>query len=168
MCSSRTRGVVRGDEPHADAGERDTDAGAPVVVGIDGSPMSEAALAYAYETASAYGSPLVTVHAWRPAAEDSRLFPYIDLDAVRDEEVRLLAEQVTGWVEKYPDVPIRSEVVNARPAHALLEHSAHARLLVVGARGRGGMAGSLLGSTSQALIHRAACPVVVVREGQAP
>lgn len=154
--------VVRGDESHPEA-DAEVAAGAPVVVGIDGSPMSEAALAYAYEAASAYGSPLVAVHAWQLSAEDSRLVPYIDLDVVRDEEERLLAEQTAGWTEKYPDVTLRREVVKGRPGHALLEHSEGARLLVVGARGRGGAAGLLLGSTSQALIHRAACPVVVVR-----
>jgi nucleotide-binding universal stress UspA family protein len=160
--------VVRGEEHRSAGGECGSGVGAPVVVGLDGSPMSEAALAYAYDAASAYGSPLVAVHAWHVATEDSRLFPYIDQDAVREDEDRLLAEQVAGWGEKYPDVLIRREVVDARPAHALLDQSAHARLLVVGARGRGGMAGLLLGSTSQALIQRASCPVAVVRQGDRP
>lgn len=154
--------VVRGDEHHPEV-EVAVDAGAPVVVGIDGSPMSEAALAFAYDYASAHGAPLVAVHAWRLSHEDSRLVPYIDLDVVRDEEERLLAEQTAGWSEKYTDVTLSREVVQGRSAHVLLEHSAGARLLVVGARGRGGVAGLLLGSTSQALIHRAACPVAVVR-----
>jgi nucleotide-binding universal stress UspA family protein len=154
--------VVRGDERHPEA-DVSVDAGAPVVVGIDGSPMSEAALAYAYEAAAGYGSALVAVHAWKLSVEDSRLVPYIDLDMVREEEERLLAEQTAGWGEKYPDVSLRREVVKGRSAHILQEHSAGARLLVVGARGRGGAAGLLLGSTSQALIHRADCPVAVVR-----
>lgn len=158
--------IVRGDEHQPDVDEvtdEPIDAAAPVVVGIDGSPMSEAALAFAYDAASTYGSPLVAVHTWQLSAEDSRLVPYIDLDMVRDEEERLLAEQTAGWGDKYPDVSLRREVVKGRPAQVLLEHSAGARLLVVGARGRGNAAGFLLGSTSQALIHRAGCPVAVVR-----
>jgi nucleotide-binding universal stress UspA family protein len=154
--------VVRGDERHPED-DASVETGAPVVVGIDGSAMSEAALAYAYEAAWVYGAPLVTVHAWQLGVEDSRLVPYVDLDVVGEEEERLLAEQTAGWGEKYPDVALRREVVKGRSAHVLLEHSAGARLLVVGARGRGGAAGLLLGSTSQALIHRAACPVAVVR-----
>ncbi|HTK61145.1 MAG TPA: universal stress protein [Pseudonocardia sp.] len=154
--------VVRGDERHPEV-DLTSEAGAPVVVGLDGSPMSEAALAFAYEAASAYGSPLVAVHAWQLSTEDSRLLPYVDMDMVQDEEERLLAEQTAGWGEKYPDVIVRREVVKGRPGRILLEHSAGARLLVVGARGRGGAAGLLLGSTSQALIHRAECPVAVIR-----
>lgn len=154
--------VVRGGEVQTELDES-PDAEAPVVVGVDGSPTSEAALAFAYEAASACGSPLVAVHAWQLSTEDSRLVPYLDLDAVADEEERLLAEQTAGWGEKYPDVPLRRVVVKGRPGHVLLEHSEGARLLVVGARGRGAAAGLLLGSTSQALIHRAACPVAVIR-----
>ncbi len=73
-----------------------------------------------------------------------------------------MAEQLVGWRQMYPDVVTRTRVPIDRPAHALLEASTGARIVVVDARGRGGMAGLLLGSTSQALIHRAACPVVVV------
>lgn len=157
--------VVRGDErePGEDGAAATANADAPVVVGIDGSPMSEAALGYAYEEASAHGAPLVAVHAWHLSTEDSRLVPYIDLDMVAEEEERLLAEQTAGWAEKYPDVALRRVVVRGRPGHVLRDHSAGARLLVVGARGRGGVTGLLLGSTSQALIHRADCPVAVVR-----
>jgi nucleotide-binding universal stress UspA family protein len=154
--------IVREDERHPE-NEVSIEAGAPVVVGIDGSPMSEAALAYAFGSASVHGAPLVAVHAWRLDAEDSRLVPYINLDTVCEEEEALAAEQLAGWADKYPDVPVRRMVVNDRPSRALLQQSSGARLLVVGARGRGGMAGLLLGSTSQALIHRAACPVAVVR-----
>jgi nucleotide-binding universal stress UspA family protein len=159
--------VVRGDGRPAGAVGADAavavSADAPIVVGVDGSPMSEAALAYAYEAASVHGAPLVAVHAWHLSPEDSRLVPYIDLDVVAAEEERLVAEQTAGWAEKYPDVTLRRVVVMGRPGHVLREQSAGARLLVVGARGRGGVAGLLLGSTSQALIHRADCPVAVVR-----
>ena len=70
---------------------------------------------------------------------------------------------MAGWQEKYPDVEIRRVLVRDRPRHALLESAAEAQLVVVGCRGRGGFTGMLLGSTSQALVQHAPCPVLVVR-----
>lgn len=61
---------------------------------------------------------------------------------------------------------VRREVVRDRPRDELLERSRSAQLLVVGSRGRGGFRGMLLGSTSQALIQHAACPVMIVRPGK--
>ncbi|MBN6040363.1 universal stress protein [Amycolatopsis sp. 195334CR] len=142
----------------------------PVVVGIDGSPNSEQALAAAFEEASLRDAPLVALHAWSDVTYDdfygaSRLpSPW---EAIRDEEERLLAQRLAGWQEKYPTVEIRRELLRDRPRHALLAHSEQAQLLVVGSRGRGGFTGMLLGSTSQALIQHAQCPVLVVRPEKA-
>lgn len=142
----------------------------PVVVGVDGSPNSEQALATAFEEASLRNAPLVALHAWSDVTYDdfygaSRLpSPW---EAIRDEEERLLAQRLAGWQEKYPTVEIRRELLRDRPRHALLEHSAQAQLLVVGSRGRGGFTGMLLGSTSQAMIQHAQCPVLVVRPEKA-
>ncbi|HTK65412.1 MAG TPA: universal stress protein [Pseudonocardia sp.] len=155
--------IVRGDEYDRPADEAAADPSAPVVVGIDGSEVSSAALAYAYEWASVHDAPLVAVHAWAVGSVDPSVAPLVDTEAMRGDAERLAAESLAGWREKYPDVEVRRVVVPERPAQALLEESGHARLLVVGARGRGGMSGLLLGSTSQALIHRATCPVAVVR-----
>ncbi|MET1072725.1 MAG: universal stress protein [Umezawaea sp.] len=138
----------------------------PVVVGVDGSPASEAAIAFAFDTASVLGAPLTAVLSWTDALVDSAFqatkFTMAELE---DEEgrTRLLAERLAGWQEKYPDVPVDRVVVRDRPATALLRLAEHARLLVVGSRGRGGFTGMLLGSTSQALVHHAPCPVAVVR-----
>lgn len=151
--------IVRGEENDPAA----ADPNAPVVVGIDGSPMSSAALAYAYEYAATHAVPLVAVHAWAVGSFDPTIAPLVDIEEMRQDAERLAAENLAGWREKYPDVEVRRVVVPDRPARALLEESKQAGLLVVGARGRGGMTGLLLGSTSQALIHRAPCPVAVVR-----
>jgi nucleotide-binding universal stress UspA family protein len=138
----------------------------PVVVGVDGSPVSEQAVAAAFEEASARGVPLVALHAWSDGNAESgyRTHRYLaDWDSIKDAEARILAERLAGWQEKYPDVEVRRDLVQDQPRHALLELSATAQLVVVGSRGRGGFRGMLLGSTSQALVQHAQCPVLVVR-----
>jgi nucleotide-binding universal stress UspA family protein len=138
----------------------------PVVVGIDGSPNSEQAVAVAFEEASLRGAPLVAVHAWNDVTyEDAYGTARIltQPETLEDDEERLLGQRLAGWQEKYPDVEISRRLVRDRPRHALLEASAEAQLVVVGSRGRGGFSGMLLGSTSQALVQHAECPVLVVR-----
>ncbi|MDF3048967.1 MAG: universal stress protein [Pseudonocardia sp.] len=135
----------------------------PVVVGVDGSPTSEAAAAFAFEAASLRGVPRVAVHVSRDLSVDPRMAPLMDWDAVESDEREVLAERLADWLEKYPDVPVRRLVVRDRPARTLVEESGRAQLVVVGSRGRGGFRGLLLGSVSQALLHHAHCPVAVVR-----
>ncbi|MEV6873139.1 universal stress protein [Amycolatopsis sp. NPDC051128] len=138
----------------------------PVVAGVDGSPNSEQAIAVAFEEASLRGVPLVAVHAWNDVTyEDTRGTVRIltQPEALEEGEERLLTERLAGWSEKYPDVEVRRLLVHDRPRHALLEESKMAQLVVVGSRGRGGFTGMLLGSTSQALVQHAQCPVLVVR-----
>jgi len=151
--------VVRGAEPDRAAPLPD-----PVVVGVDGSPESEAALAFAFGAADLRRVPLVAVHAWWDLVVDPTMGPLVDWAAVEADEHEVLAERLAGWAETYPDVPVRRLVVRDRPAHALVEESGRAQLVVVGSRGRGGLRGMLLGSVSQALLHHAHCPVAVVRQ----
>ncbi|MEK6439056.1 universal stress protein [Pseudonocardia sp. T1-2H] len=136
---------------------------APVVVGVDGSPASEAALAFAFEETSALGAPLVAVHTWWDLLVEPVLAPLLDWDAIETDERQVLAERLAGWSAKYPDVDVRRVVTRDRPAHALLEQSETARLVVVGSRGRGTTAGMLLGSVGRALVNHAACSVAVVK-----
>ncbi|WIX83724.1 universal stress protein [Amycolatopsis carbonis] len=141
-----------------------TRAGGPVVVGVDGSPMSDAALAWAFEEASRRGTRLVAVHAWRDT-ESGRPFasnPGSPLVEIGEVEQRLLAERLAGRRERYPDVDVEPVVERDLPGDKLLERSAEAALVVVGSRGRGGFTGMVLGSTTHALLHRADCPVMVV------
>ncbi|GAB2727739.1 universal stress protein [Nocardia thraciensis] len=153
--------VVRTD-PDTDGHVR---ADGPVVVGIDGSPVSEGALAAAFEEAAQRKAELVAVHAWndltigRFAGDPYLLFP---VDEIETDERAALAERLAGWQEKYPGVPVRREVALAAPAEELLRWSKSAQLLVVGSRGRGGFRSLLLGSTSNALVQHAHCPVMVV------
>ena len=72
----------------------------------------------------------------------------------------MLSEQLAGWCDKYPDVQVDEQVFRGRAADCLLGYAGHAplqlqpQLIVVGSRGRGGLTGLLLGSTSQAVIDQ--------------
>ena len=149
--------VVRSDEGTP------PDPNAPVLVGIDGSPASEAATALAFDEASRWGVDLVALHAW----SDVGVFPVLGMDW-RDRESEgeeILAERLAGRQKEYPAVHVQRLLVCDKPAHWLLEHSKHAQLVVVGSRGRGGFPGMLLGSVSSAIAHSASIPVIVVRTG---
>lgn len=137
--------------------------GGPVVVGVDGSAVSEAALAFAFEAAALRRAPLLAVHAWRELMLDPVTFPSLDWAVVEQEEQAELAERLAGWQEKYPHVDVQRVVVRDRPARVLVEQSARAQLVVVGSHGHGGPAGLVLGSVGHAVLHRADCPVVIVR-----
>jgi nucleotide-binding universal stress UspA family protein len=138
----------------------------PVVVGVDGSEASGEALAFGVAEAAARGSGVVALQTWwghlSDGAEQELPLVY-DADDVRSVLEARLAATVAAHRESHPDVPVRVEVRHARAAHALVEASGSAQMVVVGARGRGGMSGLLLGSVSQALLHHARCPVAVIR-----
>jgi nucleotide-binding universal stress UspA family protein len=137
-----------------------------VVAGVDGSAATEATLRFAFEAASMRGAGLTVMHAWTApiSTGPSDVLPLVyDVDAVNEDEGRLLAEVLAGWQEKYPDVPVRRLLLHRPPAKELMRLSHGAQMLVLGARGRGGFRGLLLGSVSQAAIQHASCPVAVVR-----
>lgn len=138
----------------------------PVVVGVDGSRASEAALALAFEEASWRGAPLVALHCWDDAFlsalfEEARWT--LDTRDIEEREDEVLAERLAGWQEKYPDVQVDRVVTRGRASDELLGYADRAQLLIVGSRGRGGVTGMLLGSTSQRVLSAALCPVIVAR-----
>jgi nucleotide-binding universal stress UspA family protein len=138
----------------------------PVVVGVDGSATSVRALDFAVEEAARRETDLVAVHTWRAPAVPGPvgMMPMAyDPPLVGAEEKRVLAESLAGIGGSYPDVTVQREAVPGAPAKVLTDWSHRGQLMVVGNRGRGGLAGLLLGSVSQHLIHHAACPVAVVR-----
>ncbi|MGY2025088.1 universal stress protein [Nocardia gipuzkoensis] len=133
----------------------------PVLVGVDGTDNSVPAVGLAFEEASRRKVDLVALHAW---SDTSGLdVPVRGWDAARESAEALLAESLAGWSDRYPDVAVRRIVTADRPARSLLEESANAQLVVVGTHGRGGFMSTVLGSTSNALLHSVEVPMIVVR-----
>src|SRR5690606_28799318 len=129
----------------------------PVVVGVDGSPVSSAAIALAYEEADAAGAKLVAVHGW------SEFGRYLSREEMQGEAEALVAQNLAGYAERYPDVVVERLVEEQRPAVLLLRAAESARLVVVGSHGRGGFPGMTLGSVGQAVLHGTETPIIVVR-----
>ncbi|WP_066585244.1 universal stress protein [Cellulomonas timonensis] len=136
-----------------------------VVVGIDGSPQADLALRRAIVEARAWEAELVAV-AGVPVGAGAGILAW--MPATIDHE-QLLADATEGLnvvvdraLRDHPDVQVRRVVLDGTGAELLTEFSSASDLVVVGSRGRGGFAGLLLGSTSQAVLHHAQCPVMVV------
>lgn len=137
-----------------------------IVVGIDGSSRAHGALKSAVLQAKLWGAELVAVGAV-PLSKGAGVLAWVVPSAVDHEEVlRGYAEKLDIIMNKVqeenPDLKIRRIVLDGTGAELLTEFSQAADLLVVGSRGRGGFAGLLLGSTSQAVLHHSKCPVMVV------
>ncbi len=138
-----------------------------IVVGTDGSSGSRRALRWALAEAELRGAELDVVHAIQlyavslgvPTYPTAHMhYPYDVEEAGRHLLDQELAELPVGRGE----VAVHGELVEGRPAAALIERSLGAELLVVGSRGLGGFSGLLLGSVAQQCAQHAHCPVVVV------
>ncbi|MFT4125959.1 MAG: universal stress protein [Gordonia sp. (in: high G+C Gram-positive bacteria)] len=140
----------------------------PVVVGIDGSELTERVLAAAYRTAAQQDVGLVLVHSWTDLASGALHGYGADAESLFT-AVENAHRLITGWIDRfsvaYPSVRVERVVAADGPARRILAAAADAALIVVGSRGRGGFAGLLLGSTSQTILHHATCPVLVIKAG---
>jgi nucleotide-binding universal stress UspA family protein len=123
----------------------------PVVVGVDGSPAAQAALAF--EEAGLRDAPLVAVCALADAP--GRLG---EMHRMEEDFSRLLTEEE----KDHPGVTVLRQVTAGAPRTALLTAAAGAQMVIVGCRGRGGLDEMNLGSVAQAILHHAPCPVGVV------
>ncbi len=134
-----------------------------IVVGIDGSPLSLDALAWAARQADLTGSSLEIVMTWQLPTSYGWAVPVPD-DFDPEEDVRKALETAVAAVRaEHPDVSTDSRVVSGHPAPILVEASKGADLLVVGSRGHGEFVGMLIGSVSEYCATNAHCPVLVHR-----
>jgi nucleotide-binding universal stress UspA family protein len=144
-----------------------------IVVGVDGSSGSVAALRWAIEEADIWSVPVEVVHVYsfRPQLGEAwtyGLTPQLPESLFEEAHARAEEELDAMLKEVVPDgigVEVIARVVEGRPAERLIEISKDARMLVVGTRGLGGFRSLLLGSVSSQCVQHAECPVVVVPEG---
>ncbi|MEU8925347.1 universal stress protein [Kitasatospora sp. NPDC048545] len=131
-----------------------------VVVGVDGSAASTAAVDFAVDLAAERRAALRVVSVWQRQ-------PVVHLDESAAEQAlrRMLFETTAGRREPHPDLSMTHELVRGHPVEELARASEHALAVVVGRRGGGGFTGMRLGSVPHGLLHRAHCPVVIVPHG---
>lgn len=139
--------------------------GSGIVVGVDGSEPSQAAVAFAAEEASRRGVPLIAVYAWMPPLTPGLEYLWSEELVAAQEKAaeEAIAIGVAGLATRYPDLEIRKQIVQAPPVTALLQAAETAEMVVVGSRGRGGISRLLLGSVSHSLLQALPCPVIVTR-----
>ncbi|GLX11395.1 universal stress protein [Microbispora sp. NBRC 16548] len=137
---------------------------ARIVVGVDGSPASEAALGFAFEEAELRGALVEAVcDWWDPAAlPGPDRVPFIDPESLRVEAITRFERTVAPWKTRHPRVSVETKFVIETPRRALVKAAEDATLLVVGNRGIGSAPKMLLGPVTQTALHEAPCPVAVV------
>ena len=137
-----------------------------VVVGIDGSSTASAALEFAFDEASRHGWDLIALHAWEVPSYDLIAVPQVpapvSLTRTVDDEMRLAAEVLAGYRDRYPDVIVVEQLVRGPAAKALVGAAHDAAMLVVGSTGHGPTMGAILGSVSHSVLHTARLPIAVI------
>ncbi|MFL4903800.1 universal stress protein [Streptomyces sp. MMS24-I2-30] len=134
-----------------------------VVVGVDGSPSSYAAVRWAVRYAGLVGGVVEAVSAWELPGLYGWSAPAVDIDVDEDEARRRMRQELADVLGADAVGAVRTHVVHGNPADILLRAAEGAEVLVVGSRGRGGFARALLGSVGQHVSQHANCPVVIVR-----
>ncbi|WP_073947384.1 universal stress protein [Streptomyces kebangsaanensis] len=135
-----------------------------VVVGVDGSPSSYAALRWAAGYARLVGGNVEAIHAWDTPSFVGRAGPAIDPKLDLEHARERFAEGLRGAFGDDRPASLEARLVEGDPSEVLIRASEGAEVLVVGSRGLGGFARAMLGSVSQRCAQHAACPVVVVRQ----
>jgi nucleotide-binding universal stress UspA family protein len=132
-----------------------------IVVGVDGSRHSVAALRWGAHQAAALAARLEAVTAWEYPASFGWSSVPADFDPVKDMQ-KVLSDAVGEAFGDRPPVGLELSVREGGAARVLIEASQEATMLVVGSRGHGGFAGLLLGSVSANVAEHAPCPVLIV------
>lgn len=136
----------------------------PIVVAIDGSPVSEEAVRWAADEAARRGTTLHVVHAFTYAHAPGGYVGTYDPEAPARVSEAMCQRAVAIAQDAHPDLAVTTEVRVGRAAPELVKASDHAAMMVLGSRGHGRLTGVIVGSVSQQVATHAHCPVVVVRE----
>lgn len=151
--------VVVPDPGHHRDGSRDR----KIVVGVDGSAGSEAALAFAFDEASRRQTELCAIHVFDPSTVQIMAnLPQADLRRLHLAASDTLSNLLATHASKHPCVHVCDEVLSGAPAATLTAAASNAELLVLGSRGHGGFATLVLDSTVHSVLHHASCPIAVV------
>lgn len=144
-----------------------------IVVGVDGSAPSDAALRWAAQEAAMRNVPLMLLHVRTPGVSAWGLgysmapLP-LDYGELEQEDGQRVLEEARAVVEAAlptgAHVEVRSELVFASPVPTLVDATKDAQLMVVGSQGKGAWERGLFGSVSTGLVHHAHCPVAVIRD----
>jgi nucleotide-binding universal stress UspA family protein len=138
-----------------------------IVVGVDGSASSRAALRWAVRQAVLTDGTVNAITAWHvPVSPYGYTWAPISVDEadhLQEDARKALDAAISEEVDPADRHRVTARVINGHPADVLLKAAAGADLLVVGSRGHGAFAGALLGSVGQYCAHHAHCPVLIVR-----
>ena len=143
-----------------------------IIIGVDGSEQSQAALGWALGQAELVGADLVLAHTWNPDSYATPAMAGALPDMIQAGALNHEAEELAqAWLDDlvaatatHTTASVSGVLASGSPAGRILDLSAEATMVVVGNRGRGGLRSAVLGSTSQQIAHHAQCPVVVVRD----
>ncbi|TCK22345.1 universal stress protein [Pseudonocardia endophytica] len=134
-----------------------------IVVAVDGSRPSLAALSWAVREARTAGRDVCAVRVFDPAylySPPGAVFESIE--AARAAEREVLREEVAGLLGAVQDVRVREELLEGQPAAEIVRRSEGAAMLVMGSHGRTRIGSTFLGSVGRACVRKAGCPVVVI------
>lgn len=134
-----------------------------IVIGVDGSPASLAALREALEEARLRHAHLQVVMAWQLTWSEIAIETPVVVQKIVEHDAQILEAALASIDHgRAAGVDVSSELVNGHAATALIDAASDATLLVVGTRGTSGLTGTIIGSVAHAAIHHAKCPVLVV------
>jgi nucleotide-binding universal stress UspA family protein len=139
------------------------------VLGVDHDHDCRVAVTAAFELAHQLGLGITAVHCWstRRPVGDVTLPVITDWNKLENDERQYLSDSLAPLIDLYHDVEVTQVVGPDKPSRALLRCAEDAQLIVVGSRGRGLLAGTLLGSTGLNLLHHSEIPVMICRSVEA-
>lgn len=152
-----------GSEPETAAPDATPEPDRTVVVGIDGSDESTAALRWAVRHARRIDATVRAVAVWQqPLQLGMAAVPPPPMEAFEAEAGRWLTDALPKLGSDEPGAPIHTRTEQGDPSAVLIDQAAHAELLVLGNHGRGALSGALVGSVAQRCAQHSPCPVVLV------